>query len=389
MSDTYICSNDLFPFEKVEKGSEVIIFGAGMLGKQYALQLKETGYCRISHIVDRNWKNMRWDIFDIESPDIISNTSNEVIVVAVSNKYYQMEVLRKLQELKVDRSRIVCQLHSVPEQRKRVIHEVRLESALEAVSVYGADFISYLRELNALLKIRKMKGEQLVRVGNAADGGYIMPKKCLASGENQIAYSFGICDDVSWDMDMAEHGYDVYMYDHTIPGLVSAHEKFHFFKKGIASDDKENDSLETLEYFLKQNGHAQKGHMILKMDVEGAEYGFVRMTNADTLSKFDCIVFEVHDLLDGNKAKEILEFFTKINTTHELVHVHANNYNDVLWIGNDAYANVLELTYVQKGRYETVENEDINLPIAVDHPCWTAREEICLGKWNKRKLKQP
>lgn len=55
-----------------------------------------------------------------------------------------------------------------------------------------------------------------VRVGNAHDGGYVMLNDFA---HRNIAYSIGINDDVSWDFDMAERGFDVYMYDHTIEKL--------------------------------------------------------------------------------------------------------------------------------------------------------------------------
>ena len=68
--------------------------------------------------------------------------------------------------------------------------------------------------------------EDLLRIGRAYDGGYVM----VDDFDNCVAYSFGISDDVSWDFDIAKRGIDVYMYDHTIDSLPVYDERFHFFK---------------------------------------------------------------------------------------------------------------------------------------------------------------
>ena len=68
-----------------------------------------------------------------------------------------------------------------------------------------------------MLHIAKVGGFDLVRTGKHYDGGYIMLDDFHAG---DIAYSFGICDDVSWDKDMASRGYDIFMYDHTIDMII-------------------------------------------------------------------------------------------------------------------------------------------------------------------------
>ena len=43
----------LFPFEKIEKGSNVILYGAGTVGTDYLAQIRRTGYCKIVCILDK------------------------------------------------------------------------------------------------------------------------------------------------------------------------------------------------------------------------------------------------------------------------------------------------------------------------------------------------
>lgn len=52
----------------------------------------------------------------------------------------------------------------------------------------------YYEKICSLLQIRRPAGIPLKRFGRAFDGGYIMAD-CFS--ERTVAYSFGICDDVS------------------------------------------------------------------------------------------------------------------------------------------------------------------------------------------------
>ena len=78
-----------------------------------------------------------------------------------------------------------------------------------------------------------------------------------------IAYSFGISNDVSWDLDMVARGYEIFMYDPTINALPQENVKFHFFKEGIADAEIKDENLNTLESFIQRNGHGNKENMIL------------------------------------------------------------------------------------------------------------------------------
>ena len=86
-----------------------------------------------------------------------------------------------------------------------------------------------------MLKVKRVKEGNLTRVGlGGADGGYVM----LSSfKENGIAYSFGISNDVTWDNIMAELGYNIWQYDHTINALPYERKEFHWFKEGVSGED--------------------------------------------------------------------------------------------------------------------------------------------------------
>lgn len=248
--------------------------------------------------------------------------------------------------------------------------------------------LEYYELLKDRLKIKKIVDKNFVRLGSPNDGGYIMIDNFNVSAEERIAYSFGIANDVSWDWDMTQRGYDVFMYDPTIAGLPQNHERFHFFKEGILGVEIKELSMNTLENFIKINGHEGKSNMILKMDVEGAEWSFLSTVTSETLNQFDQIVFEFHDMIQPKNQSLMnatLACISKINRTHSLVHLHANNTNSFLILDDKIlFPNVLELTYVKTSNYELVDDENIFLPNPIDQPNEKYNQEISLGFWNKK-----
>ena len=238
----------------------------------------------------------------------------------------------------------------------------------------------YYTKLKQLLRIKRLADYSLIRIGNMnKDGGYIMANNFLPDG---IAYSFGISNDVGWDTIMARYDYDIYMYDHTINGLPTENPKFHYRKEGISGKDEENLPLKTLDYFLKTNNHTKKKNMILKMDVEGAEWDFLETVDTRTLKKFDQIVFEMHNIVRPSCADRALKLLEKLNKSHQLIHLHGNNSGYLLQVGDTIFPDVIETTYVNKENYYTYDDECVILPSPLDVPNDMGRPDVTLGLWN-------
>ena len=240
---------------------------------------------------------------------------------------------------------------------------------------------NYYRELHSLLKIDSAEGFDLIRIGRDYDGGYIMLDDFEPGG---IAYSFGISGNVSWDKDMASRGYDVFMYDHTIDGLPEENTRFHWSKLGIADGVTHDDRLKTLEELISRNGHEGKRDMILKMDVEGAEWGFLESVKPETLSQFSQMTFELHNMIKLADHERVLNILRKINETHQLVHLHANNVSSYVTIGGRNFAALFEVSYVLRDKYKFSSEYDVKLPLKIDMPNITGWPEIELGYWNRK-----
>ena len=65
----------LFPFEKVEKDSKIIIYGAGNVGQSFLGQINMTGYCDVVAVADRAYEKYPYLGQNMISPEDISSYS--------------------------------------------------------------------------------------------------------------------------------------------------------------------------------------------------------------------------------------------------------------------------------------------------------------------------
>ncbi len=375
----------LFPFEKVQCGAEVILYGLGKIGKRYLGQIEETGYCKVKYIIDQNASAYKDFHIPVHTVDFLNKDENACIIISVYSKIKRKEIIDAIKERGIREDQIVIGEHRIAVEEGLTCGSDMFHwsyfTKKEAEKQFGCEFLAFWKKLNQELKVQRILEKSLVRIGKDNDGGYVMIDD-FRSG--RIAYSFGISDDVSWDADMADKGYEIFMYDHTIGHLILDHKGFHFKKSGIADSKEQLQDLDSLEHYLEENGHKDNSEMILKMDVEGAERGFFNLVDQNTLKKFDQIVFELHGLFMGGYRNSILSALRKINETHLLFHIHANNHGNVIWIDDEPFPELLELSFVKKGLYKTEEAEDLKLPLEIDRACLKEFPDIILGNWNMR-----
>ncbi|SFT57709.1 methyltransferase, FkbM family [Selenomonas sp. GACV-9] len=354
----------IFPFSRVPKGVPVIIWGKGNVGSQYYNELIASKYTKDIQWVDSNdVKDLR--CFTLKSKD-------KYIVVAMASENDRNEVVNKLLHAGIDDSKVISdqpQFMLINPSNKTGYVSFKL-------SIFSEEIRYAINRFHELLKLKNAKGYKYLRVGNSNDGGYVM----LDDLTGGIAYSFGISNDVSWDASMVLHGYEVYMYDHTISNLPREIDGFKFFREGIAGKE-ENDELKFLTTFLERNHHDKTENMILKIDVEGAEWDVLNQIDEDVLKQFSQILFEFHGLMNFDELSKYVKVIEKINRTHQAVHYHINNYSKVIWINDHPFANTIEVTFVNREKY-IFEDNMIMLPRDEDAPNWRDYPEIEIGNWN-------
>ena len=246
--------------------------------------------------------------------------------------------------------------------------------------------INEQKELETLfLKIRKLLpvssivgNNKLIRIGNPfGDGGYLMLDEF---NKKQVAYSFGISNDISWDKDIVSRGIHCYMYDHTIDALPQNSPLFHWYKIGIGGKESVP-PFASLESLLLSNGHNYNSNLILKIDVEGAERQALLETSEEVLCQFDQIVVELHNLNELNFSYSNLALLKKLLVTHTPIHVHANNCGSYVEIKDLVMPFALEVTYARnEGRKFKLNS--LYYPRMIDVQNNEELPDIILGLWN-------
>jgi hypothetical protein len=202
---------------------------------------------------------------------------------------------------------------------------------------------------------------------------------------NRICYSIGVGPQVIWDTEMAERGMEIYQYDHTVESTPDNHPNFHFNRIGI-SHKLDDPQLITLESMLEMNDHLNKDNMLLKIDVEGAEWDVFENISSKTLMKFDQIVVEFHGLnfFDRDSFRVRADkVFRNIAHSHSCIHIHGNNYGSISVVKNIPLPEVIEITYARHDRFEFIESHDI-FPTRLDDPCNSNFPDLFLGNFKYR-----
>ena len=186
---------------------------------------------------------------------------------------------------------------------------------------------------------KEVKGKKRVLLGNKKDGSYIM----LDDFENiKIAYSIGIYKLIQFDQALADKGIDVYMYDHTINNLPYENSRFHWKKIGIGGNSKRSNNIQTLEEMITENGHTDEKNMILKIDVEYAEWDSMNEVSDNILKQFKYILIEFHFLKDNLKL--YYNVLKKLYKTHQVFYINCSD--ELTTFGNNRFCRNIEVSYI-------------------------------------------
>lgn len=93
----------LFPYFMIDRGTDIILYGAGKVGRAYYNQISENRYCNIVAWADKNGADKDGTI----RPEQIQDFDYCRIVVAVANKRVAEEIADELAALGVEKERIL------------------------------------------------------------------------------------------------------------------------------------------------------------------------------------------------------------------------------------------------------------------------------------------
>lgn len=178
------------------------------------------------------------------------------------------------------------------------------------------------RELFSEIKPVRLRNCTMKRFGAPNDGGYLMCENLMEGV--QSAYSYGIEGRDKWGCDISKkyhltvHQYDC--FDTTRP--VCSRGQFIFHEKciGGSAAKTDNKNFDTLTNQIIKNGDSNKT-LVVKMDVEGAEWDSLLMTSDDVLNSINQLAIEFHRL----ENRKYIEVIKKLKKNFFVAHVHFNN----------------------------------------------------------------
>jgi hypothetical protein len=204
--------------------------------------------------------------------------------------------------------------------------------------------------------LTRYQWDNKIRLGGSADGGYV-----IADGlDYDLLLAGGIAVNISFEEDFLQRNPNVskgYGFDGTVETMPNQNtSKLKLVSKNIHSKatDTETDLIEYM---------ADCKDIFLKMDIEGAEFDWILDSEVD-FSKFKQMTIEFHPF--GNSDKNFgrwfcfLDSLEKLNKTHKLIHVHANNIAGVFdfeyksSVGNTLVTlpRVPELTFLRNDQFK-------------------------------------
>jgi hypothetical protein len=214
----------------------------------------------------------------------------------------------------------------------------------------------------------KLLNCELARFGEPNDGGYLVCANLM--NEVGAAYSYGISGYDGWGCEVSTtlkvpvHQYDC--FNTTRPSCPTGEPVFHpECISGTARTDEAGRQFDSLQSQIEKNGDAGK-HLIVKMDVEGAEWDSILQTPDGVLEKIDQIIFEFHGI--DRDTERYLKVMDKLRRLFVVAHLHFNNHACVVG-GAPFPAWAYEVTYVNK-RLAKVDpaGGTVTLPHALDAP---------------------
>ena len=173
---------------------------------------------------------------------------------------------------------------------------------------------------------------RLERFGEANDGGYLMCANLL--DEVESGYSYGISGydkwgcDVSSRFDVPVHQYDC--FDTRQPACPAGKTVFHAECVGDARATIDGRPFDTIQNQFAKNGDATK-RIVLKIDVEGAEWASLLSTPDAELQRIDQLVVEFHWQRDEDAGwiqdERYARVVGRLKQFFEVAHIHFNNFS--------------------------------------------------------------
>jgi hypothetical protein len=164
---------------------------------------------------------------------------------------------------------------------------------------------------------------ELERFGEPHDGGYLLCGNLLRTGSSP--YSYGISGYDGWGCDVSQrvaspvHQYDC--FNVTRPHCAAGQVVFHEECIAATTFEDEGRRFDTLEQQVARNGDQGKP-LVVKMDVEGAEWDALIWAPRALLEQVDQLALEFHGVDEGRYLVAV----QRLKEIFWVAHLHFNNF---------------------------------------------------------------
>jgi len=194
--------------------------------------------------------------------------------------------------------------------------------------------VEHRSELFDMLRPVRLSNCRLERFGEPNDGGYLMCGNLL--GGVQSAYSYGISGYDKWGCDVSEkfklpvHQYDC--FNTTQPACPGGKTIFHAECVGVATSKVDGRIFDTIENQFAKNGDRSR-RVVLKIDVEGAEWDSLLSAPDQVLEQIDQMAVEFHWTKGEDDRWHAEDRYAavvqRLKQFFEIAHLHYNNFSCV------------------------------------------------------------
>ena len=164
---------------------------------------------------------------------------------------------------------------------------------------------------------------QLERFGETYDGGYLLCANLL--NDVKAGYSYGISGYDKWGCDVStKRGVPIHQYDCfnlKRPVCAAGNTIFHEECVGESAFREDGRFFDTMQSQVARNGDGGK-HIVLKIDVEGAEWGAFLTAPDELFRQIDQIAVEFHGIDDQKSVAAV----RRLKQFFEVANIHYNNF---------------------------------------------------------------
>jgi len=244
---------------------------------------------------------------------------------------------------------------------------VRESKKLELTNEKDSNYIKLL-EVLYLLRPKKIKEDEMIRIGPKGEGGYV-----LYNNVEKITklISIGVAKDTSFEEDFSQKSLGkifIELYDHTDRPVRNLPSNFIFHSIGISNSDFEDPKLLSLGTIIK-NSLKISDISILKIDIDGAEYLALTEIDPDIYKRFDQIIIEIHDICEKNISNGKLQsIVNNISRNFDVIHLHPNSIEPWINVYGVCLPKVLEITFLNRIYSDIYIKEIPIFPTTLDYP---------------------